>query len=159
LDKQDYTMFLTILERYLSPRIKKSNTFEDRFILIKNPKYIGQNLSLFAFCLMPNHFHLLIKQKNAKFISVFMKKVVVSYALYFNKKYKRSGALFQNRYQGSLLQSKYNLKRIYYYIHSNPKEAGIIKNYDVYKWSSLYYYKKMKWLRSDLHQRYDLEVQ
>lgn len=90
-----------------------------------------------AYCLMPNHFHLLLKETGENGISKFIGKVLTSYSSYFNKKYSRSGSLFEGTFKAKHLDSDEYLKYIFSYIHLNPvklidpnwKENGI-KNYD-----------------------------
>ncbi len=82
---------------------------------------------------MPNHFHLLVKEKEDGNISSFMEKLGTSYAMYFNRKYKRSGVLFQNTFKAEHVSRDEYLKYLYAYIHLNPvklieplwKEEGI----------------------------------
>ena len=107
-------------------------------------------VDILAFCFMPNHIHLLIKQLKDNGITQFMKKVGTGYATYFNKKYSRRGHLFQNRFQAVRIKDDNQLKIVFAYIHSNPisliesewKENGIIdlnkviKFLENYKWSS-----------------------
>lgn len=102
-----------------------------------------------AFCFMPNHIHLLIKQLKENGISDFMQKVGGGYATYFNRKYKRKGHLFNN-FKPVHIESDNQLKNVLTYIHANPialiepgfKEKGVknpekIKKFlENYKWSS-----------------------
>lgn len=103
-----------------------------------------------AYCLMPNHFHLLVREKTENGIPNFMKKLNTAYAMYFNKKNERIGGLFQSKFGAQLLDTDEYLKYIFAYIHLNPiklvdpkwKENGI-KNLDSskeflsnYYWSS-----------------------
>lgn len=73
-----------------------------------------------AYCLMPNHFHLLIKEINDGGIVKFMSKLLTAYSSYFNKKYERTGALFGSQFKSTHLDSDSYLKYIYSYIHLNP---------------------------------------
>lgn len=107
-------------------------------------------VDILAFCFMPNHIHLLIKQLKDSGITQFMKKVGTGYATYFNKKYNRKGHLFQNKFQSVLIKDDIQLTTIFAYIHMNPisliepkwKERGIknsqkvIRFLENYKWSS-----------------------
>jgi len=106
-------------------------------------------VEILAFCLMPNHFHLLIRQLKDDGISRFMRKLG-GYATYLNKKYKRSGHLYQGRFKAVHVESDDQLKNTLAYIHTNPislldagwKESGIcegqkaIQFLQEYKWSS-----------------------
>ena len=104
-----------------------------------------------CFCLMPNHFHLLIKQLMDGGISMFMKKLGAGYTGYFNEKYERSGALFQGRFKTKHIDNDAYLTHLTKYIHLNPidlcepewKNDGLqnpemTKDFlNKYKWSSL----------------------
>lgn len=69
---------------------------------------------------MPNHFHLLLTTQTKDGISTFMNKVSTGYAMYFNKKYERSGTLFQGTFKSQHADSDEYLKYLYAYIHLNP---------------------------------------
>jgi len=73
-----------------------------------------------AYCLMPNHFHLLIKEITEGGIVKFMSKLLTAYSAYFNKKYERAGALFGSEFKSTHLDADEYLKYIYSYIHLNP---------------------------------------
>src|SRR3989344_3808259 len=74
-------------------------------------------VNLHAFCLMPNHYHLLVSPLHDTGISLFMKKLNGGYAKYFNERYKRSGALFQGKYKSVSIKSDPHFLWIPYYIH------------------------------------------
>ena len=106
-------------------------------------------VEILAFCLMPNHIHLLVKQLKEGGISKLMQKLG-GYALYYNKKYERKGHLFQDKFQAIHIQNNEQLKTVFVYIHTNPvaiifpkwKEKGIknvkkaINFVENYRWSS-----------------------
>ncbi len=73
-----------------------------------------------AYCLMPNHFHLLVKEKREGGISAFMLKLLTAYSSYFNKKHKRKGQLFDGRFKAAHLDEDNYLRYVYAYIHLNP---------------------------------------
>lgn len=86
-----------------------------------------------AYCLMPNHFHLLVRCKSEKGISNLMQRLKTAYTMYFNKRYERVGALFQGAFKAEHANSDEYLKYLFSYIHLNPvklidplwKENGI----------------------------------
>ena len=78
-----------------------------------------------AWSLIPNHFHLLLRTGTVP-IAVLMNRLLTGYAGWFNKKYKRNGQLFQNRYKSFLCQEDLYLKELVRYIHLNPLRAGIV---------------------------------
>ncbi len=91
----------------------------------------------YAWVLMPNHFHLLIRT-GIKPLSDLMRKLLTGYALYFNLRHKRSGYLYQSRYKSILCQEEVYLLELLRYIHLNPLRGGLVKSIDElnqYKWS------------------------
>jgi len=95
---------------------------------------VGDKLvAIGAYCLMSNHFHLLVKEVTEGGIVKFMSKLLTSYSMYFNKKHERSGTLFGSEFKSTHLDSDEYLKYMYSYIHLNPvkiidsawKENGI----------------------------------
>ncbi|HCR35594.1 hypothetical protein A2130_00715 [Candidatus Woesebacteria bacterium GWC2_33_12] len=119
IDNQDYKVFLSYIEEYLTP-LQQGSTLLYREL---TGKYYGE-IILLAFCLMPNHFHLLIKQKDKDSIKRFSKSLFTRYSMYFNKKYKRVGPLFQSIYKATNVIDKEHLLYISKYIHLNPSEKA-----------------------------------
>lgn len=77
-------------------------------------------VDIHCFCLMGNHYHLLLSPRVENGISMFMKKLNMGYAKYFNQKYKRKGALFEGRYKSVAINTESHFIHIPYYIHLNP---------------------------------------
>ena len=100
------------------------------------------NFKLYAYVIMPNHVHLVIKDDNAE-ISKIMHRIQVCYSEYLNSKYNRIGHVFQGRFTSKNIETEEYLKYVIRYIHLNPDKAGIGK-YDKYKWSSYNFYNKPK---------------
>lgn len=115
LDQADYTTFINLFKRYLAKEQQRDSTG------MPYPHLYGK-LELLCFCLMQNHFHLLIYQRDAGAMQAFMRSVMTSYSRYFNKKYQRSGALFESRYKASLISDQTYLQHITRYIHLNRKQ-------------------------------------
>lgn len=127
LDERDYERFLCLL--YLSNSTKSFDISKDPNSDWSFEKVLqidrGETLvSIGAWCLMPNHFHILIKEKAEGGISKFMLKLSVGYSNYFNKKYFRRGSLFEGTFKARHIDSDRYLKYLYSYIHLNP--IGII---------------------------------
>ena len=98
------------------------------------------DMSVLAWSLMPNHFHLLLRTGRIP-LAKFMHKLLTGHAVHFNKKHDRVGHLFQNRYLSILVQSEIYLLELVRYIHLNPLRAGIVKcmgMLDVYPWTGHY---------------------
>ena len=91
---------------------------------------------LHAFCLMPNHFHLLIEQIGDIPISKLISQLCTSHAMYVNKKYKRVGHVFQDQFKAVLIEDNSQLMWASAYIHMNPVKDGLVKHPKDYKWSS-----------------------
>lgn len=139
LDEDDYEVFLGLLKRYLDDeKPKRANR-------VTYPSY-SKEVKVLAYCLMPNHFHLLIYQDTKEGMVKLLKSVSVSYSMYFNRKYRHVGAVFQQRYRAVRVDSDDQLMHITRYIHMNPKD------YYRWQWSSLDYYigrKSAAWLKHD----------
>ena len=91
---------------------------------------------LHAFCLMPNHFHLLIEQTGDVPVSKLISQISTSYAMYINKKYKRVGHVFQDQFKSVLAENNPQLMWLSAYIHMNPVKDGLVKHPSEYKWNS-----------------------
>jgi len=101
--------------------------------IIKN-----RSVELVSFCLMPNHFHLQLKELEEGGITNYMHRVLTAYTNYFNIKYKKSGHLFQGPYKSVWTVDDLQLIHTSAYIHKNPSElVGWKENYEQYPWSSL----------------------
>ena len=98
-------------------------------------------IRILAYCLMPNHFHLLI-QDPFELISFFMKGLQGRYAQYLNKKKKNRGHIFQDRFKSIIVDKKSYLLEVSRYIHLNPVKAHIMETPGMYKWSSYNFYVK-----------------
>jgi putative transposase len=138
-DKQDYAVFLNIIKRYLD---------KESYTDIQGRKYssLKGEIELLAFCLQPNHFHLLVYQLDQDATTKLMRALATSYTIYFNKKYKRVGHLFQDKYRASHITDDAYLLHISRYIHLNPED------YKNWEWSSLPYFigkKQAGWLNPE----------
>lgn len=105
-----------------------------------------------AYCLMDNHYHLLIKTPLPN-LSKIMRHINGSYTMYFNKRHGTDGALFRGRYKAQVVDSHHYLLKVSRYIHLNPISANITQNLNNYPWSSYTAYtnttKKPRWLYTD----------
>lgn len=102
------------------------------------------NVSLISYCLMPNHYHLLLQQKTDEPISKFIYRLNLAYAMYFNKRYERVGPLFQGRFKAKNIETDEYLVHLSRYIHLNPLEEVVNANVENYPWSSLKYFLERK---------------
>ena len=122
LNKNDYSHFLFLLYICNTSKSIKVRDLGKKFERGESIVEIG------AYCLMPNHFHLLAKEKRENGISTYMRKVMTAYSMYFNKKYARTGPLFEGVFKSSYCTGDTYLKYLYSYIHLNPAKL-IDKNW------------------------------
>lgn len=110
---------------------------EDRykFISIIRDKKENNEYLIYAFCLMDNHVHMIIKEEIDS-ISRIMRRINTSYAYYFNKKYDRVGHVFQDRFKSEEIESERHLLAAIRYVHNNPVKAKMVKEPSEFIWSS-----------------------
>jgi putative transposase len=113
LDEDDYVYFEKLLARGLS-----RGKVYDKFSRVYSN--YADDVEIHTYCLMPNHFHFLLYQKNAGSIRKFIRSVMISYSMYFNRKYKRSGPVLESRFKAVLIQEDPQLAHVSRYIHLNP---------------------------------------
>lgn len=156
-DDSDYSVFLSYLKYALSEppnpeKYKKTFTLQGSPFkgVPRLPKNFKEKIDLFAFCLMPNHFHLLIKQKTNNALTSFMMSLITRYSMYFNKKYDRVGSLFQGIYRAVLITDEKYLLHLSRYIHLNPSELtkDLTSAYSSY--ADYLDLKNTKWLKKDI---------
>ena len=148
MDEQDYTVFLHLLKYYLSsPKDEDKHPLSNTSGEVIRPRPIENlynKVDLLAYCLMPNHFHLLIKQKTIDGMTKLIHKLLTIFSIYFNRRHKRIGHLFQGRYKAVLVDNDEQLLHLSRYIHLNPvkltRPGLVIK----YPYSSLPYYFGLK---------------
>lgn len=127
LDDEDFKFFILRLRQNLFP------SDQEKTRIVQMP---ADSFSLISYCLMPNHFHLLIKQNTEIPTSKLLVKICTSYSIYFNKKYNRVGHLFQDQFKQVRVDNDAYLTWLSAYIHQNPKVAGLVRNGKDWKWSS-----------------------
>ncbi len=142
---------------------ERKNLFIDnedkvRFLDTLYEKNKEKNYEVLAYCIMDNHVHLLIDEGRDE-IARIMKRINVSYAYYFNKKYKRVGHLFQDRFKSEVIDSDSYLLSAARYIHRNPVKAAITSEAAQYEWSSYNsYVRQNTYLNSIVHKGVILEL-
>ena len=135
-ETEDHTKFLSVLSE-----VKQISGFK-----------------LYAYCLMGNHVHLLIKEGDETIAQVF-RRIGARYAFWFNWKYGRHGHLFQDRFRSEPVESDEYLLTVLLYIYQNPIKAGICKALDKYEWCSRKYLGKCGMVdESDLFKIVPIEV-
>ena len=160
LDEQDHKVFLSYMKFYLEKGDLQGQALQgvngENISPSRIPKNYHNQIDLLAYCLMPNHFHFFVSQSTGRAIAEFMQSLILKYVMYFNKKYKRVGSLFQSRYKTVLINNENQFIYITKYIHQNPKDllpagpglAGLAN----YKYSSYGNYLglfKQDWVKTD----------
>lgn len=153
VDEKDYFRFIhDLFEMNNDNMVVNMARSLDRSMFEVQPRTVGKDrktrdllVEILVFTLMPNHFHLMLIQRKEGGIVKFMQKLGTGYTMYFNQKYKRSGALFQGRFKAVLIKGEGHLIYLPYYIHFNPLDLivrGSTSNNDAlifllnYRWSS-----------------------
>ncbi|MBI2086102.1 transposase [Candidatus Daviesbacteria bacterium] len=152
LDKLEYKRTMLIIKFYrfnnvptkLSRFLTLSN--DDRSKIMDNLRKENDKLvDILTFCLMPNHFHFLLRQLKDKGISKFLGNLQNSYTRYFNTKRERDGSLFLDQFKAVLIRTEEQLIHVSRYIHLNPYTSYVVKDISgllKYPWSSLSDYLK-----------------
>jgi len=155
LDDKDYLRFIHDLFEFndRDPAFNVAYYFNSKSKEVKS-QYLEKErkprkllVEILLFTLMPNHFHLLLKQKQENGIVKFMQKLGTGYTNYFNKKYDRVGGLFQGRFKAVLINEEAHFIHIPFYFHTNPIDLiygsstsidwrGQIEFLENYRWSS-----------------------
>lgn len=178
IDNQDYFRFIHDMFEFNNEDSvvsnfyffnNKSHDVGRREIIKQKPRKLL--VDILAFCLMPNHYHLLLSPKIQDGTSLFMKKINGGYAKYFNTKYKRDGALFQGKYKRVLIKNEAHFIHLPYYIHLNPLDLvapewrerklkdfkRAIEFLNKYRWSSHLDYSNNKNFPSIINQEFLLD--
>jgi len=134
LDKEDFNVFLYRLKENLFPELlDQSKLPKDA---ARRKTLPPNSFDLISYCLMPNHFHLLIQQKTKLPISQLISKICTGYSKYFNKKYDRVGSVFQDKFKSVRVETNDQLLWTSFYIHENPRKALLVDNLLNHPWSS-----------------------
>ncbi len=157
-DDLDYKVFLHLVKTLLSP-VPPSPKHPLTEVTGFNPVRLRpltdtlyKEVDLVSFCLMPNHFHLLIRQSTINGLTKFMKRLATSYVMYFNKRNERTGHLFQGIYKAINVDADVYLLHLSRYIHLNPLDLtgmNLVKCLN-YPYSSFLYFlgkKKAPWIK------------
>lgn len=145
LSSKEYLRFLSLTDFYRYANLPLSFSHyirlpqEERKKLMENLKNNNSLLvEIFAYCLMPNHFHFLLRQLKEKGISTMLANLQNGYAKYFNLKHQRQGPLFQSMFKAVRIETDEQFLHVSRYIHLNPYSSYLVKieNLFSYSWSS-----------------------
>lgn len=160
VDQDDCQKFLSYLKLYLDPATLQGQSLKaengSTIPPSRHYKNFHDTIELHAYCLMPNHFHMLIKQVEDRSMEGFMRAIMTKYVMYFNKKYQRVGSLFQGRYKCVKLTSEEQFTYVSKYIHRNPlpdiPTRTVLEGLVDYKYSSYGNYLGLfsqSWVKTD----------
>ena len=132
----DMAGYYHVLNRGVERRVIFSDDYDYRyFISLLDELRALYNFRIRAYCLMSNHYHLLVETTSNN-LSLVLKQLNHRYTLYFNKKYNRIGTLWQGRFKSWYVYDEHYLNELVRYIEHNPIKAGMVKRVGEYKWSS-----------------------
>lgn len=134
-NQKDYQRFLqtSVYYQYQGPKPKFSHQNRLRPINFKGNQKI---VDILTYCLMPNHFHFLLRQLKDNGISEFVRNLSNSFTKFYNTKYARIGPLLQGQFKAVLIENDEQLLHTHRYIHLNPVVSSLVKNIENYEWSS-----------------------
>lgn len=171
LDSQDHARFIHGMYIFnhqgKSPRNLHRNTDVQHPMLHIERDERETLVRIHAFCLMPNHYHMLVTPRDMESLSRFMKRLNMGYAKYFNERYTRDGALWQGKYKKIVIERDAHFLHIPHYIHANPldlthpewRTSGVVRATDAwkslmeYRWTSLLDYVGIRNFPSVLYTR------
>ncbi len=134
LDEEDYTTYYYYLFVYLASLERSARRFKDIPMRLAH-KNLSSDITLISYCLMPDHFHLVLHQKSEDGVTKLMKQLTNAYTQYFNQKYKRVGSLFAGRYKAAHIPTTDTLIHLTRHIHLHPVLAKLSLTPE-YAWSS-----------------------
>lgn len=166
LDHGDYWRFLSLLYLCNSSQPIHRSDFpsDDKAVIFSTPRS-NPLTAIGAYCLLPNHFHLLLREITEGGISKFMQKLITAYSMYFNKRRQRSGALFGGSFGARHVKDDIYLQYLYAYIHLNPIKindpeswggkrianfVNAVEFLNNYRYSSYQFYLKMERLENKI---------
>jgi len=126
----------TKFSKFIRRECQSSDYFCPRIQIPEKKKMI----SIIAYCIMPTHIHLILKQLTERGISIFMNRALDSYARYFNNKYRRKGPLWQGRFENVLVKNDEQLLHLTRYVHLNPVTAHLVDKPEEWEYSSYLQY-------------------
>lgn len=136
LDKRDYQRFLETISYYRFKNVPSRFSFRNRPLMLQKTNDKSLLVEIVCFCLMPNHFHLLLKQIRENGITTFVSKISNSYTKYFNTRHKRIGPLLQGSFKAVRIENDEQLLHTSRYIHLNPLIDYLVKDLSNYEYSS-----------------------
>ena len=137
--KSDTDIYHIMIRGNNKQTIFHSSEDYQRFLGLMNQKTSEKCITIYAWCLMPNHVHLLVKEKSEPMAKIFI-SMLTGYSAWYNKKYEHIGHVFQGRYKSQAVEDQTYFLRVFRYIHRNPLEANLCDKMEDYPYSSFFQY-------------------
>lgn len=148
LDDSYYSRFVSTLRHYLKydypyslflQRVRDGENIKGLALKMATYQWNEPPVEILSFCLMPNHFHLQVRQMVENGITTFMHRLGTGYTMYFNARNERTGSLFQGPFKSARVENEGQFLCLNRYIHINPIAAGLVipKHLVYWQWSSL----------------------
>ena len=134
-EKSSTGVYHVILRGHNQQPIFKEEEDAQRFLHTLEKYQKSGDYLVFAYCLMANHVHLLIKEEQTE-LGTIMKRIGASFVYWYNKKHERCGNLFQDRFRSEAVEDEAYFLTVLRYIHQNPVKAGLVEEPASYKWNS-----------------------
>jgi REP element-mobilizing transposase RayT len=141
--KSDNGLYHIILRGINRQTIFEEDIDKEKFLLVLHKYKEISGYQIYAYCLMSNHVHLLLKV-GEEALEQIMRRICGSYVYWYNQKYARIGNLFQDRFKSEPVEDEAYFLTAFRYIHYNPFKAGLVKNLELYRWSSYQFYSQIQ---------------
>jgi putative transposase len=132
---EDFIFFIHLLKKYLTKDFKERRIVKGLDVLCPVNSVFNE-VELYAYCLLPKHLHLILKNLADNGISALARRVLTNYSIYFNEKYDRDGSIIQGVFRAVPILTEEKLVYVGKYIHANPVKSGVAKKVKDYKYSS-----------------------
>lgn len=138
-NEREAKAFVRALTYYTLIKPPRSLSLEKRY-KENSMNYNERLVSILAYCVMPNHFHIELKQEVDDGISTYLRRLCLSFVRYYNSLHKQKGSLFESVFKAVLIESENQLLQVSRYIHLNPTSAGLVDDPIKYPYSSFALY-------------------
>ncbi|PIR43037.1 hypothetical protein COV24_04810 [candidate division WWE3 bacterium CG10_big_fil_rev_8_21_14_0_10_32_10] len=149
--EKDYKFFLYLLKKYLTPGYREKIVIGEQ-VVYKEIDSVAGKAELYCYTLIPNHFHMIIKNISVDGITLLSRRVFTTYSNYYNKEQKREGNLLQGSYRAIHIESEQQFINSSIYTHINSYKHKLVKKVKDYPYSSYHNYltnTKLPWLTLD----------
>lgn len=130
-DEKDYALFLELVSRYVSVVAEKTEGMfkGDKPSVVERKKRMNLTdvVQVLAYCLMPDHFHLVVRQERERGITDLMRRVLTGYVMEYNRRHRRRGPLFESAYRAVLVEGEEKAAHVVRWVHLNPAVRSVVR--------------------------------